>query len=63
SLVLQLFDKHIEYGPDILIYINNCVTNKQPLKEQFHTLLQKSYKLQCYTNDENHLSGDTEKFY
>ncbi|CAG8806588.1 31182_t:CDS:2, partial [Gigaspora margarita] len=45
-LVLQLLNKHIKYGPDILIYINNCMMNNQPLKEQFHTLLQKSYELQ-----------------
>src|SRR6185437_12270089 len=55
SLVIQLFEKHTEYGPDILIYINNNLTNNQPLKEQFHTLLQKSYEHQY---DTNHLSEE-----
>ncbi|CAG8807033.1 31140_t:CDS:2 [Gigaspora margarita] len=62
SLVLQLFKKHIEYEPDVLIYINDCMTNNQPLKELFHTLLQKSYELQYYTNNDYHLLEDTKKF-
>ncbi|CAG8723954.1 9070_t:CDS:10, partial [Dentiscutata erythropus] len=59
SLVLQLFEKHTEYEPDILIYINNNLTNNQPLKKQFHTLLQKSYE---YQYDTNHLSEEDEKY-
>jgi len=59
SLVIQLFEKHTEYGPDILIYINNNLTNNQPLKEQFHTLLQKSYEHQY---DTNHLSEEDERY-
>lgn len=46
SLILQLFEKHIEYGPNILIYINNNLLGNQPLKEQFNGLLQIAYKLQ-----------------
>ncbi|CAG8785043.1 3380_t:CDS:2, partial [Acaulospora morrowiae] len=69
SLILQLFEKHNEYGPDILIYINNNLTNNQPLKEQFHVLLQTAYKLQHdakYKNqplllgDHIHLSEEVE---
>ncbi|CAG8635904.1 4099_t:CDS:2, partial [Ambispora leptoticha] len=68
SLILQLFEKHIEYGPDILIYINNNLINNQSLKEQFHILLQKTYDLQYDAEHENqlldnhiHLSEEIEK--
>ncbi|CAG8623164.1 19553_t:CDS:2, partial [Gigaspora margarita] len=40
----QLFEKHIEYGPDILIYINNNLVNNQPLKKQFNDLLHIAYE-------------------
>ncbi|CAG8689648.1 14116_t:CDS:2, partial [Racocetra persica] len=46
SLILQLFEKYIEYGPNILIYINNNLLSNQPLKEQFNNLLQIAYKIQ-----------------
>ncbi|CAG8780053.1 21125_t:CDS:2, partial [Racocetra persica] len=46
----QLFEKHIEYGPDILIYINNNLVSNQPLKKQFNDLLQIAYKF--YRNAE-----------
>ncbi|CAG8705071.1 12909_t:CDS:2 [Gigaspora margarita] len=36
SLIHQLFEKHIEYRPDILIYIDNNLANNQPLKKQFN---------------------------
>ncbi|CAG8748325.1 10659_t:CDS:1, partial [Cetraspora pellucida] len=57
-LVLQLFEKHNEYEFDILIYINDYIINNQPLKEQFHTILQKLYEHQYYINNENHLSEE-----
>ncbi|CAG8828763.1 46162_t:CDS:2, partial [Gigaspora margarita] len=40
----QLFEKHIEYGPDILIYIDNNLVNNQLLKKQFNNLLHIAYK-------------------
>ncbi|CAG8663040.1 12211_t:CDS:2, partial [Racocetra persica] len=40
----QLFEKHIEYGPDILIYIDNNLVSNQPLKKQFNDLLQIAYE-------------------
>ncbi|CAG8828012.1 10626_t:CDS:2, partial [Gigaspora margarita] len=40
----QLFEKHIEYGPDILIYIDNNLVNNQLLKKQFNNLLYIAYE-------------------
>ncbi|CAG8818849.1 7326_t:CDS:2, partial [Dentiscutata erythropus] len=67
SLILQLFEKHIEYGPDILIYINNNLVNNQPLKKQFNNLLQVAYELHYkslpeFTNDHIQLSKEAEDY-
>ncbi|CAG8808740.1 14973_t:CDS:2, partial [Racocetra persica] len=63
----HLFEKHIEYGPDILIYINNNLVNNQPLKKQFNNLLQVAYELHYkslpeFTNDYIQLSKEAEDY-
>ncbi|CAG8532417.1 12719_t:CDS:2 [Cetraspora pellucida] len=66
-LILQLFEKHIKYEPDILIYINNNLVNNQPLKKQFNNLLQVAYKLHYeslpeFTNNHIQLSKEAEDY-
>ncbi|CAG8833420.1 27031_t:CDS:2, partial [Racocetra persica] len=46
SLILQLFEKHIEYRPNILTYIDKNFVSNQPLKEQFNGLLRIAYEKQ-----------------
>ncbi|CAG8636940.1 15848_t:CDS:10, partial [Dentiscutata erythropus] len=53
SLIFQLFEKHIEYGPDILIYINNNLVSNRPLKKQFNDLLQIAYEFYCNAEYKN----------
>ncbi|CAG8709044.1 19451_t:CDS:2, partial [Dentiscutata erythropus] len=61
SLIHQLFEKHIEYGPDILIYINNNLVNNLPLKKQFSDLLHVAYEF--YYNDNSiQLSKEAEDY-
>ncbi|CAG8835746.1 6292_t:CDS:2, partial [Racocetra persica] len=50
SLIFQLFEKHLEYRPDILIYIDNNLVSNQPLKKQFNDILQIAYEF--YRNAE-----------
>ena len=39
SLILELFEKHTKYGPNVLVYIDNNLANNQPLKKKCHNLL------------------------
>jgi len=39
SVVLQLFEKHEEFGPNILRYIHKSLLNNVPLSRRFKTLL------------------------
>src|SRR3954452_18692316 len=39
SLVLLLFEKHTEFGPNILQYIHNSLLCNLPLLENFNTLI------------------------
>ncbi|CAG8593277.1 5979_t:CDS:1, partial [Racocetra persica] len=65
-LILQLFEKHIEYGPNILTYIDKNLVSNQPLKEQFNGLLRIVYEKQEslleFTHNYIELSKETEDY-
>ena len=45
SLVLLLFEKHVEFGPNILHYIHNSLLCNLPLLENFNTLINISIQM------------------
>ncbi|CAG8803128.1 12992_t:CDS:2, partial [Cetraspora pellucida] len=65
-LILQLFEKHIEYEPNILTYIDKNLISKQLLKKQFNSLLQIAYEKQEsfleFTLNYIELSKETEDY-
>jgi len=64
SLVLLLFEKHREFGPNILQYIHNSLLCNSPLLENFNTLLDFSTKMlsACNSVKKQELKDDTKDF-
>ncbi|PKY32887.1 hypothetical protein RhiirB3_451384 [Rhizophagus irregularis] len=67
SLILLLFEKHREFGPNILHYIYNSLLSNLPLIESFNTLLNISSQLlsNCESinvEKQQELKDDVKKF-
>jgi len=66
SLVLLLFEKHKEFGPNILQYIHNSLLCNLPLLESFNTLFNISsqllYMRESINNEKQELKNDVKKF-
>lgn len=66
SLILLLFEKHVEFGPNILQYIHNSLLCNLPLLESFNTLFEISNQLlsTCGSIDteKQELKDDVKKF-
>ncbi len=66
SLVLLLFEKHKEFGPNILQYIHNCLLCNLPLVESFNTLFNISSQLlsirESINTEKQELKNDVKKF-
>ena len=45
ALVLNLFKKNVDYGPNILLYIESGILGNIPLRGQIHELLETAVKL------------------
>src|SRR5947199_10361533 len=65
SLILLLFEKHKEFGPNILQYIHNSLLGNLPLLQSFNTLLDlSSQQLNCETatTESNELKDEVRNF-
>ncbi|EXX62756.1 hypothetical protein RhiirA1_475457 [Rhizophagus irregularis] len=62
SLVLLLFEKHKEFGPNILQYIHNSLLYNSPLLESFKTLFNISSQLPFINSKKQELKNDVKKF-
>ena len=63
SLILLLFEKHKELGPNILHYINNSLMCNSPLLESFNILLNvSSQKLSTHEPEKQELKDDVRNF-
>ena len=66
SLVLLLFEKHKEFGPNILQYIHNSLLCNLPLLESFNTLFNISSQLlsmrESINNEKQELKDDVKNF-
>ena len=63
SLILLLFEKHEEFGSNILQYINNSLMCNSPLLESFNTLLNiSSQMLSIHEPRKQELKDDGKNF-
>jgi len=61
SVILLLFEKHEEFGPNILQYIHNSLLYNLPLIESFNNLFNIASKL-LSTYEPIELKDDIKKF-